>query len=101
MRGAAPERMVWASDWPHATEKADAKPTTQSYSTFWEIERQTKRPATASWWTILRRYTVSIEAPYGQMYRPPSGALKQPTNSGKSVFGNQSTALGKKIAKAS
>jgi D-galactarolactone isomerase len=23
---AAPERMVWASDWPHPTEKADAKP---------------------------------------------------------------------------
>ena len=23
---AAPERLVWASDWPHPTEKADAKP---------------------------------------------------------------------------
>jgi D-galactarolactone isomerase len=23
---AAPERMVWASDWPHPTEKADSKP---------------------------------------------------------------------------
>jgi predicted TIM-barrel fold metal-dependent hydrolase len=23
---AAPERMVWGSDWPHPTEKADSKP---------------------------------------------------------------------------
>ena len=23
---AAPERMIWGSDWPHPTEKADAKP---------------------------------------------------------------------------
>jgi D-galactarolactone isomerase len=23
---AAPERLVWASDWPHPTEKADSKP---------------------------------------------------------------------------
>ena len=23
---AAPERLIWASDWPHPTEKADAKP---------------------------------------------------------------------------
>ena len=34
----------------------------------------------------------------GQIYPPLT--LKQPTDSGNSVFGNQSTALGKKIAKA-
>ena len=37
---------------------------------------------------------------HGQIYLPPSGALKQPINSGNTVFGSQSTALGKKIAKA-
>ena len=38
--------------------------------------------------------------PHGQMYLPPSGALKQPTDSGNSVFGSHSTTSGKKIAKA-
>jgi hypothetical protein len=41
-----------------------------------------------------------IEHRHGQMYLAPSGALKQPTDSGNSVFGSQSTACGKKIAKA-
>jgi hypothetical protein len=36
----------------------------------------------------------------GQIYLAPSGALKQPIDSGNTVFGSQSTALGKKIAKA-
>ena len=43
---------------------------------------------------------AGIEPCHGQMYPPPSGALKQPTDSGNSVFGSQSTACGKKIAKA-
>ena len=59
---AAPEPMVRASDGPHAPEKPTPSPTTQACSTFWEIGRQMKRPAAASWWTILRRYTVSIRA---------------------------------------
>jgi Amidohydrolase len=43
---------------------------------------------------------VRLKRAQGQIYPPLSGDLKQPTDSGKSVFGNQSTALGKKIAKA-
>jgi hypothetical protein len=34
------------------------------------------------------------------MYPVPDGALKQPTLSGNTVFGSQSTADGKKMVKA-
>ena len=44
--------------------------------------------------------TVPATGCHGQMNFTPSGALKQPIDSGNSIFGNQSTALGKKIAKA-
>ena len=97
---ASPERMVWGSDWPHPTEKADAKPDDGVLFDLRPTGRLTKRCATASWSTTRRRCIDSTNGAQGQMYFPPSGALKQPTDSGNSVFGNQSTACGKKIAKA-
>jgi hypothetical protein len=48
----------------------------------------------------MARHPAERQTAYGQMYLAPSGALKQPIDSGNSVFGSQSTALGKKIAKA-
>jgi hypothetical protein len=48
----------------------------------------------------MARHPGERQTAYGQMYLAPSGGLKQPIDSGNSVFGNQSTALGKKIAKA-
>ena len=93
--------MVWASDWPHATEHADAKPHDAILFDLlanWAPDEAIRNrilvdnPVGALW--------VRLKRAHGQIYPPLSGALKQPTNSGKSVFGNQSTALGKKIAKA-
>lgn len=45
-------------------------------------------------------YAASNPGRYGQIYLKPSGALKQPTDSGNSVLGSHSVARGKKIAKA-
>ena len=97
---AAPERLVWASDWPHPTEKADAKPDDAVLFDLMADWAPDKRPATASWSTTRRRCTNSTDRAHGQMYLPPSGALKQPTDSGNSVFGSHSTTFGKKIANA-
>ena len=84
---------------PHATEHVDAKP---NDAILFDL--------LANWApgeAIRNRILVNNPvAPYGfdwkraqgQIYPPLT--LKQPTDSGKSVFGNQSTALGKKIAKA-
>ena len=48
----------------------------------------------------LRNSQLPEAGGHGQIYLAPSGALKQPIDSGNTIFGSQSTALGKKIAKA-
>ena len=110
--------MVWGSDWPHPTEKTDTKPDDAilfDLLTDWAPDEATRsrilgrQPGGAVPVRLagLRDVTpCALPIPYarhcghGQIYLPPSGALKQPTDSGNSVFGSQSTAFGKKIAKA-
>jgi Amidohydrolase len=98
---AAPERMVWSSDWPHPTEHADAKPNDAILFDLladWAPDEAIRNRILVDNPAAL--CGVRLKRAQGQIYPPLSGALKQPTDSGKSVFGNQSTAFGKKIAKA-
>jgi predicted TIM-barrel fold metal-dependent hydrolase len=51
---ASPERMVWCSDWPHQTEKADAKPDDAvlfDLLTAWARRKRFARP----YWSTTRR----------------------------------------------
>ena len=49
---AAPERMVWGSDWPHPTEPSPTSRTTPCCSICSRNGRRTRRPAIVSWWRI-------------------------------------------------
>jgi D-galactarolactone isomerase len=98
----APERMVWGSDWPHPTEKADAKPDDAilfDLLTDWAPDEAVRDRILVGNPAALYGFDWSV-SPHGQMYLAPSGALKQPIDSGNSAFGNQSTTPGKKIANA-
>ena len=59
---AAPERVVWSSDWPHPTEHADAKPDDAIRSTSWLIGRRARQSEITSWSTIPLRPMGSSEA---------------------------------------
>ena len=57
---AAPERLVWASDWPHPTEKVDAKPDDAILFDLLADWGRTKRSAIASWSTSRRALRVRL-----------------------------------------
>ena len=52
---AAPDRMVWGSDWPHPTKRPTPNRMTRSCSTSWPTGRPMRPSATASSSTIRRR----------------------------------------------
>ena len=97
---AAPERMVWSSDCHTRLNMRTPSRTTRFCSTPGQLGAGRGDPKSHPGRQSGGALWVRLKRAQGQIYPPLSGALKQPTDSGKSVFGSQSTALGKKIAKA-
>ena len=56
---AAPERLVWGSDWPHPSLANDHKPDDALLFDLLSVWVPTKRRAIAFWCAIRKRYTDS------------------------------------------